>query len=152
MRADVRQMANDERYLDKALALARNNMGQLGVDLLYDVWLALRSKEKQNPAAEKVRALLDSPEVRTKASPALKGALALEKSRSCADYKKALSEYAEHLDERSAGKLKRLQARKGCGFLGLRDCWGCLRRTKYLSLAASNARRPAPSFAPVRAK
>jgi hypothetical protein len=152
LRADIRDMANDERYLEKALALAENNMGQLGVDLLYDVWLALKSKDKkQSRPAEQVRAVLDSPDVRAKASPALKAALALEKARSCADYKKVLSEYAEHVDERSAAKLKRLQVRKGCGFLGLRDCWGCL-RGKNLSVAVSNARRAAPSFAPAQAK
>jgi tetratricopeptide (TPR) repeat protein len=152
LRADVRAMAEEKHTFDKALALAEGSMGAHGVDLIYDVWLHLKNDKALQKIAEHARSRLDSEPVRAKASGALRAALALEKARSCADYKQVLGQYSAEVDERSASKLKRLSVRKGCGFLGLRDCWACLRRTADLSRASTNARRPAPSFSVVEAQ
>jgi len=42
---------------------------------------------------------------------------------------------------------ERFDDHRGCGFLGLADCYGCLRAGKDLANTADNvASRPAPSF------
>ena len=61
--------------------------------------------------------------------------------------KKLLPRVLESGDMRSVPVLTRLSERRGCGFLGLRDCFACLRTANGKDLAAAQkaaGERPAP--------
>jgi hypothetical protein len=91
--------------------------------------------------------LLDSDAVQGRASPALKIALELPKAKTdgCQAVKKLLPRIQESGDVRVAPLLTRLADRRGCGFLGLRDCFACLRSGKdFANAQKAVAERPAP--------
>jgi hypothetical protein len=53
---------------------------------------------------------------------------------------------AEVADERAVSVLDRFASSRGCGILGLGDCWSCLRGNKELTVAraaAAGRKRPA---------
>jgi hypothetical protein len=122
-------------------------LGAFGADFLYDVYDGNRAT---NAALSKqAKALLDSEAVAAQQSPALKVLLELPKAKTegCAALKKLLPRVTESADARSVPSLTRLTERRGCGFLGLRDCFACLRTDKGKDLAAAQkaaAERPAP--------
>ena len=96
------------------------------------------------------KTLLDSEAVVANHSPALKLALELPKAKNdCSAVKKLLPRIQESGDARVVPSLARMNDRRGCGFLGLRDCFACLRSEKGKDLAAAQkaaSERPAPKF------
>ncbi|HEY4103992.1 MAG TPA: hypothetical protein VGM44_08875, partial [Polyangiaceae bacterium] len=99
--------------------------------------------------SKQARALLDDDAERAKASAPLKILLELGKAQKegCASVKKWLARAAMEGDTRVTPLLKRFDDRRGCGFLGLGDCYGCLRASKDLSTTADAvATRPGPEF------
>jgi serine/threonine-protein kinase len=142
--ADVRRALADPANEQLALEAA-SDLGAGGADLLYEVY---DSKKTSNAALSKqAKALLDSEAVQQRASAALKVALELPKAKSegCGAVKKLLPRVQESGDIRVAPLLTRLADRRGCGFLGLRDCFACLRAGKDLTNAQKAvAERPAP--------
>ncbi len=142
--SDVRQAVDQPDAMHEALDIAAHQLGSAGVDILYDV----ANSGKAKPAAiEQAKKLLDDPAVLAHASPSLKTALDLKSARGCAGYKKVLPGAAEHADERSYHMLLRLTVTRGCGFLGLGDCWSCLRGSGDLATALKRAKStPAPKF------
>lgn len=122
-------------------------LGAGGADFLYDVYDTNRTT---NAALSKqAKTLLDSEAVQAQQSPALKVALELPKAKTegCSAVKKLLPRVQESGDARVASLLSRLSERRGCGFLGLRDCFACLRAANGKELAAAQkaaAERPAP--------
>jgi hypothetical protein len=63
--------------------------------------------------------------------------------------KNLLPRVRDNGDARVVPTLARFADRRGCGFLGLRDCFTCLRTDKGKDLAAAQkaaAERPAPKF------
>ena len=145
--SDVRRAANEPRHVEQALTIA-TRLGQLGADLIYDVWLASKSDKARERTATLARARIDAPEFLAQASPSLRVALELGSAKGCAAYKKVMPLAAEHADARSLTKLTPLTHRTGCGFLGLRDCYSCLRGGHELTRALERARNtPAPQVA-----
>jgi hypothetical protein len=142
--ADVRKALADAANEQLALEVAAE-LGAGGADLLYYVY---DSKKTSNAALSKqAKALLDSEAVQQRASAALKVALELPKAKTegCPALKKLLPRVQESGDIRVAPLLTRLADRRGCGFLGLRDCFACLRAGKDLANAQKAvAERPAP--------
>jgi serine/threonine-protein kinase len=142
--ADVRRALSDAANEQLALEVAAD-LGAGGADMLYDVY---ESKKTSNAVLSKqAKALLDSERVQQRASAALKVALELPKAKSegCGAVKKLLPRVQESGDIRVAPLLTRLADRRGCGFLGLRDCFACLRAGKDLANAQKAvADRPAP--------
>jgi serine/threonine-protein kinase len=142
--ADVRRALSDAANEQLALEVAAD-LGAGGADMLYDVY---ESKKTSNAVLSKqAKALLDSEPVQQRASAALKVALELPKAKSegCGAVKKLLPRVQESGDIRVAPLLTRLADRRGCGFLGLRDCFACLRAGKDLANAQKAvADRPAP--------
>jgi eukaryotic-like serine/threonine-protein kinase len=142
--ADVRRALADAPNEQLALEVAAD-LGAGGADMLYDVY---DSKKASNAALSKqAKLLLDSEAVQQRASAALKVALELPKAKSegCGAVKKLLPRVQESGDIRVAPLLTRLADRRGCGFLGLRDCFACLRAGKDLANAQKAvAGRPAP--------
>ena len=146
--ADVRRGLADASTEALALEVA-GVLGAGGADLLYDVY---DSNRTTNAALSKqAKALLDSDVVQASQSPALKVALELPKAKTegCTAVKKLLPRVLESGDGRSVPLLTRLGERRGCGFLGLRDCFACLRTANGKDLAAAlkaSAERPGPKF------
>jgi serine/threonine-protein kinase len=104
--------------IDVTLSLCAAKMGSAGPDLLFDV-------AQQKPALRaRAQALLATPEVRARATPALRIALELREASACATKMQLLDRAVKEGDERSAGHLQTLVVgtAKGCGFLGVRPC------------------------------
>jgi eukaryotic-like serine/threonine-protein kinase len=144
--ADLRRGLSDPPNQQLALEVAAL-LGSAGADLLYDVY---DSNRTTNPALSKqAKILLDSEAVVAAQSPALKLALELPKAKQegCGAIKKLLPRIQESGDARLVPALSRLNDRRGCGFLGLRDCFACLRTDKGKELTAAlkaAGERPAP--------
>ncbi len=142
--AAVRKAVDDPVTRDRAIELSARRLGAAGVDLLYDVWACTSRK---TPATRAARKWLDEPETRTRAHPAAVLALEIRAARTCGAVRDLLPRLTEQGDERSLSPLRRYRTTRGCGFLGLGDCYKCLRRGDALEKAiAAVARRPAPSF------
>lgn len=140
----VRRLVDDPVTRDRALELAATSLGAHGADLLFDVWLSTKEKTVATRGARK---WLDSDSVRAAASPAARLALELREAKGCSALRELLPRARAQGDDRSLGPLKRLQARSGCGFLSLEDCYGCLRADGVLETALSAVSdRPAPRF------
>jgi hypothetical protein len=149
--ADVRLAVLDTQASDDALQLAATGLGPEGIDLIYDVWEDTKGTPSQVAVTKHARAYLDDETVRAKASPALKLLLDLSKAQKegCASVKRWLARASTEGDARIIPLLKRFDDRRGCGFLGLGDCYGCLRAGKDLANTADSAGdRPAPKFEP----
>jgi hypothetical protein len=139
---DVRLAADDDKSERLALDLAAGSLGEGGADLLFDVWT---STNERTDATTLAKSLLDRDNVRAKASPPLKVALDLRRVNRCDEAKKLVGDAATVADERAVRPLTRLSTKKGCGFLGLGDCFSCLRGDDSLSEAMKAAQqRKAP--------
>jgi serine/threonine protein kinase len=128
----------------RALELAAKRLGKPGADLLFDVWFSTVGKTAATRAAKE---WLDSETVRENAAASLLLALQIREAKGCSAIADLLPRLTKDGDERSLGPLKRLQGDSGCGFLGLEDCYPCLRKGTGLedAIAAVSA-RPAPKF------
>jgi len=147
--ADVRRAALDAQTSEAALKFAASALGAGGVDLVYDIWDSSKPVPARAALTKLARTYLDDDAVRAKASPALRILLELGKAQKegCASVKRWLGRVANEGDARVVPALKRFDDRRGCGFLGLNDCYSCLRAGKDLGTAASGAAvRPAPNF------
>jgi serine/threonine protein kinase/tetratricopeptide (TPR) repeat protein len=147
--ADVRLAALDSQSSDAAMKLAASALGASGADILYDVWESSKTVPSRAALSKQARGLLDDDAERAQASPALRVLLELGKAQKegCASVKRWLGHAAAAGDARVVPALKRFDDHRGCGFLGLADCYGCLRAGKDLANTAdSAAARPAPSF------
>jgi hypothetical protein len=141
----VRRAADDASVRERALEFAATRLGRSGADVLFDVWIATNAK---TPGTRAARKWLDSPAVRAGAGPGVVLALESRVAKTCSAALALLPRMTELGDERSLVPLRRFQAMTGCGFLGLSDCYPCLRGTDALERAvASVAARPAPKFA-----
>jgi eukaryotic-like serine/threonine-protein kinase len=80
----------------------------------------------------------------TRVFPYLLAVARLEQARSCRDRKDAISDIIELKDARALPAVRRLadSGRTGCGFLGLRDCYGCVRPDLRRALDALDTQQP----------
>jgi serine/threonine-protein kinase len=144
--ADVRRAVGDAPNQQLALEVA-SELGASGADLLYELWDS--NKTSNASLSKQAKGLLESELVSKNASPALKVALELPKAKTegCEAVKKLLPRVQQSGDARVVPMLTRLADTRGCGFLGLRDCFGCLRKAKGKELADAKKaalERPAP--------
>jgi hypothetical protein len=145
--SDVRQAAAEAGSMEPALEFAAGALGRAGADLLYDLFRSERANTSSATLVAKTKALVESDSVRAKASPALLITLDLQRAKSCKQYKDLLPRVSEHADDRALAHLRKLTQRRGCGFLGLGDCYECLRRGNALAEAIAAAEsRKAPSY------
>jgi hypothetical protein len=143
---DLRRGLADAQNAQLALETA-SVLGAGGADFLYDVYDSNRSTNAG--LSKQAKALLDSESVRAQQSAALKVLLELPdaKKDGCQAVRKLLPRLQESGDARALPQLSRLSERRGCGFLGLRDCFACLRSGNGKDFAAVQkavAERPAP--------
>jgi len=140
--AQLLSQARDEETARAAQAALAGAGSALGADLLYEVWTGTSAK---TDATELARALVQSPEVRPKASPALSVALDLRAAETCEQVKSVLPSALKDGDRRSLHLLAKLGARRGCGPNKAQDCYACLRDDNQELAATINAvkaRRP----------
>jgi serine/threonine protein kinase len=80
----------------------------------------------------------------TRVWPHLLAVARLEQARSCRERKDAITDIVELKDPRALPALRRLadSGRTGCGFLGLRDCYGCIRPDLRRALDALDSQQP----------
>ncbi len=133
-----------------ALELAALHLWAPGVDIVYDVWSSTKGDKASEDVNKRARDFVEDGTVRAKASPELKVALELSraiKKQDCATAKKSVKSAAESGDVRAVPFLEQLRNSRGCGLLGLGDCWSCLRGSVNVSEAIEAAKkRPAPSY------
>jgi serine/threonine-protein kinase len=116
---------------DTVFDLLENRMGEEGPDVLHDM---VFGKATSNQAVvARANKALRSQSVRKNASPALSVALELRFTGGCQAKHKLLDRAREHGDDRSLAQLRGLLHAKGCGFLGLNDCWKCMRADRKLN-------------------
>jgi hypothetical protein len=150
--ADVRKLVERLDVGEQALKFAATSLGTAGADLLYDVYE--KGKGSASGAANRAKALLDEEPARKHVSAALRALLLLQaamKKPKCSELKQLMPDIARDVDERALPLLTRLGERRGCGFLGLADCYSCLRASGELTRAVDSARaNPRPTFAAPR--
>jgi hypothetical protein len=148
--ADVRRLAENTVAYEEAMRLCAHHLDANGVDILFDVWSSTRSDKDAQALNRRARQFLDDGSVRDHASRELRITLDLEraeKKRRCKDVPDLLAKATEYADERALSVLDKLAVGRGCGLLGLGDCWSCLRGNKDLKDARSAAAaRKGPSF------
>ncbi|MBX3216629.1 MAG: serine/threonine protein kinase [Labilithrix sp.] len=117
---------------DEAFALLEGPLGARGVDALIDL-----STNKAAPAAVQRRAAksVARADVRAKASPATAVMLDLKSAKKCEDKRGLLDRVKDDGDARVLPALRALKSPRGCGFMGMRDCFSCLRKTDALDEA-----------------
>jgi len=150
--SDVRRAMDDERASEAAFRLAAHHLGAPGLDAIWDYWTVTRGKQDAAVTGRRTRAraFLDDGAVRDHASRELRLVFDLERAETrkrCGDAKAALAKAIEYGDERLSPVLERLGSTRGCGFINLSDCWGCLRSGKELAQARESVKeRRAPVF------
>jgi serine/threonine-protein kinase len=113
---------------DEAFALLEGPLGPLGVDALIDM-----TQMKSSPQlAKRATRSLAKPEVRAKASPATGVLLDMKAAKNCAAKKDVLARAKSDGDARMLPVLASMKEQRGCGFMGMRDCWPCLRKDTAL--------------------
>jgi serine/threonine-protein kinase len=126
---------------EEAFALLEGPLGAAGVDGLVEL-----STNKSIPASARLRATrsLGRPDIRAKASPAGLLMLDLKSASTCTARKEWVDRAKDTGDGRALVTLKAMRQTHGCGFLGTRDCWACLRHDDTIeeSIQAIEAREP----------
>jgi hypothetical protein len=143
--SELTRLAGDDRTARAALAGMAALASPTGADMLYETWT---STPQRSETTELARALLYSPEVRPKTSPALAVALALRGAETCEQYQAILPQALKDGDRRSLHLLSKLSGKHGCGPKKAADCYACLREHGDELTATINAvksRRP-PSY------
>jgi hypothetical protein len=139
---ELQRYAKSEITGVDALAAMASLPGPISADLIYEVWTGTAER---NSVTELAESLALSPEVSSKASPALKVALDLRRSEDCMNNLAVLPRALEHGDRRSHHLLMRRQRKYGCGATKKDDCFKCLRDGDQLKEAIKAVRtRPAP--------
>jgi eukaryotic-like serine/threonine-protein kinase len=145
----VRDLALRHEVYEAVANVALNLLGEPGLDLMYDVWLATRDDDSKVTIATSAEKSLGIFRLRG-ASPALRVALALQfaKPDECEEVNKALTDALKYADERAVPELEKLRVRTGCGVSKKRDCHACIReRDADLETAIRLAKnRRAPRF------
>jgi len=114
---------------DAAFAMMESGLGTKGPDLLYDL---STTKGLSPRTLARVKQSLAKSEVKSHMSPALSVAIELRSATGCEAKRAVLPRAKDQGDARVLGSLRTLQAPRGCGFLGLGDCWACMRRDNAL--------------------
>ncbi len=133
---DVRNSAIGKESADAAFALLETQMGWAGPDILYDI--AYGQSGAQYPlAASRAQKSLVRSEVKALAKPALQVTIALRSAAGCDAKKSHFAEASEVGDARTVTALKGYASRRGCGFVGSRDCYPCMHKDGSLEKTIS---------------
>jgi hypothetical protein len=114
---------------DAAFAMMESGLGDKGPDILYDL---STTKGLTPRTSSRVKQTLAKADVKARMSPALAVAIDLKSASGCEAKRALLPRAKEQGDSRVLGTLRTYLAPRGCGFLGLGDCWSCMRRDNAL--------------------
>jgi len=117
-----------------AFTLMETGMGAKGPDVMFDL---LTQKGTAPRVVQRIKQSLAKAETKARTSPGLALLLDFRNASSCDAKKALLPRVKEQGDGRMLPTLRSMQAGKGCGFLGLGDCWSCMRRDGALAAAHS---------------
>jgi hypothetical protein len=134
---DVRNAALGKgEAADTAFGLLEGGLGTkgAGIDILYEMAYAAWSSEYP-AAAQRAQKALAKPEVKARATNELRVAIDLRLAPTCPKKRDVLPRAQEVGDYRALPLLKAYSARKGCGFIGSRDCWPCMHKDGALDAA-----------------
>lgn len=126
--ASVRLMLEQRETVEDTLTFARTYLGDVGADLIYDVWRDNLGQPNMTPVVAKAQRLVRNKDLSKQASRELAVALDLERAQFCGDFRDILPRAVTDADERSLPKLRVLAAKDGCGPSGRDDCFVCLRK------------------------
>lgn len=126
--ADVRLMLEQRETVDDALGFTRTYLGELGADLIYDVWRDNLGRPNMTAVVAKAQRLVRHKDLSKQASRALAVALDLERAQFCGDFRDIIPRAVTDADERSLPRLKVLATKDGCGPSARDDCFVCLRK------------------------
>ena len=145
--SDLHRATLDPQSSAMALEVASDYLGAVGADLVYASHEASTAGRAPKVDRRKLRSHLESPRLTEQASAALTVTLKLEAARSCSEYKALLPEATASGDQRAHRLLRKLAHDRGCGLLGLQDCYSCLRGSKALAQALDATKaRQSPTF------
>jgi hypothetical protein len=136
LRDDVRNAALLKDGQDEAFSLLETKMGAAGIDILYDIAYGPAGRPYPQAAA-RARRSLSVEDVRDRASPPLAILLEFREAKTCDAKRALLQRVGDQGDARMLATLQQHQATRGCGFLGLIDCYPCLHRDTALADAMS---------------
>lgn len=122
--ARLRDFFVDRETSNSAAEIIVGLPGNLGPDLLYDVFSSTKAKNDTTQLSED---LLQTKEIREKASPALLVTLDLRRAEKCEDFLPLLKRVSDVGDRRAFPMLAKLNQKRGCGDNKLGDCYECLR-------------------------
>jgi serine/threonine-protein kinase len=128
---DVRNAALFRDAQDEAFALLQAKMGTRGIDILYDIAYGISGRQYPQ-AALRAKHALDQPEVRGRASPALSLILDFRDAKTCDAKHSLLDRARDQGDARLLSTLQSYESSRGCGFLGVTDCYPCMHRDHQL--------------------
>jgi hypothetical protein len=124
----LRKLADDEAHAEKVLDFVAEELGNLGADLLFDVWAKTSLKTRSTTIAYDH---LTSSAVEGKYSPALAVAMKLRDVKDdCEDSLKLMPEIERVGDDRSMTVLRGMLKKRGCGNDERKDCYPCMRKGK----------------------
>jgi serine/threonine-protein kinase len=133
---DVRNASLVREGQEDAFALLQSKMGTRGIDILYDI--AYGASGRQYPqAAARAHHALDLPEVRNRASAGMSLLLDFRDAKTCEAKHSLLERARDQGDARLVTILQPYESTRGCGFLGVSDCYPCMHRDKQLRDAVS---------------
>ncbi len=125
----------------------RGGMGAAGLDLLWDLWVALSQDPSKSSMAEQTfkKLVISS----RRGTSGLRAAIEVNHATSCKAMATALAYAAKHADSRALDRLQQVEAtRTGCGADKSEDCFECVRGGTELQEAITRARsHPAPTLA-----
>ncbi|HEX4513609.1 MAG TPA: hypothetical protein VH054_08740, partial [Polyangiaceae bacterium] len=114
--------------------LESGKMGATGADILYD--MAYGSGQPQAISSHAKKSLAHGDAARN-ASPALQVAIDLRAAKDCDSKKELLAQAGANGDARALAIIETYANKGGCGFLGMRDCYGCMRKDDTLEKATA---------------
>jgi serine/threonine-protein kinase len=117
---------------DAAFTMMESGLGTKGPDLLYEL---STTKGLSAKALTRAKQALAKSDVKGRMSPALSIVVEMRAATSCEAKRGLLSRAKDQGDGRVLPALRTMQTPKGCGFLGLSDCWACMRRDNALGAA-----------------
>jgi hypothetical protein len=133
---DVRNAAISKgEAADEAFALLESSLGAPGIDELYEIAYEQWAVAGYPGASARARKALTRTEVRSKGTPAVQIALDLRSTSACGKLHDLLARAADVGDIKTLAILRAYLPTRGCGFLGARDCWPCMRKDNALGVA-----------------
>jgi serine/threonine-protein kinase len=131
---------------DEAFGILESSLGARGVDGLIDL------SQQKPPARQRAQKALAKPEIRGRASAAASIFLDFKAARDCKAKHELLGRVKDNGDTRLLAVLKPMKKETGCGFLGNKDCWSCMRKDDDLDDAVraieGRTSRPSPKSSP----